>query len=975
MLRLNRFCRIPAVVFLVLVFLACRSNAEPLTIHHNHHHFSLENKVQYLVDRRGDMTFDEIYTGENNARWLTTSGEIFNKGFTSDVYWFRFSFENQSISPSGLLLEVGYPLLDSIDFYMTSTDSEPELVKHYHAGDMLPYAERLIDHPNFVFPITTTSHSTFDIFIRVQTTSSMQVPLKLWTRDEFLGKQQPELLFMGLLIGVMAIMSVYNLFLFFAVKDKSYLFFVVCLVNYALVIAILMGIAFPYLWPNSVWWNDKSLVVSACLTMTGLSQFSKYFLNMEINSPRGKRLLDACSISLIALAIGSLFLPYFVTIQITAAFVIIAPLTAYLAGIKIYRKGIVSARIFVIAFSSLVVTTIVFALNKYGILPRSNFSEISMHLSSIVVICLLSLALADRINTERRDKVRHQQRAIENLDKYRQLYEDALEGIFRMSSDGKPLAVNPAFIKLVGATSKSDFFTRVTNLADFVSGGPEKFKRFVSLIKARQKVVDYEVEAMKLDGTCFCGVIFARAVGTDSQSFFIEGSIIDITERKQSEQRLNYLAHHDPLTDLINRNEFETRVENALIQSKQDDSEHALLYMDLDQFKFVNDTSGHDAGDELLRQIALLFRRHIRQHDSLARLGGDEFGLLLEGCSLEKASEIAQCIRMDINEYHFVWETQPFSVGISIGLVPINAGSISFRQLLKLADAACYEAKNTGRNRVIVYDDNEGDLEQRQTEMNFVSSLGDSIKNNDLVLYQQKIEALGADNNNGMRYEILVRLVKNGQIIPPGAFLPAAERYNKIKEIDCWVVSTYFKWLADNPNHYDNLTLASINLSGLSLSDRDFLCIIQDLFKNYDISADKICFEITESAAISNLKNTLEFLNCLKDSGVRFALDDFGSGFSSYGYLKTLPVDYVKIEGSFVRDIVTDPIDYAMVKSITDIAHAMELDVVAEFVENQAIYAKLKDVGANFVQGYYIAPPQPLANVINETRALVPQPN
>jgi diguanylate cyclase (GGDEF)-like protein/PAS domain S-box-containing protein len=950
------------LIFCALFAFAAIANAGTLSLNEIGKNRLLGKELKILADRSGNLTLDLVRSSENLSKWTSAHQKVFNQGFTSTAYWFQFSLVNQQRISRDALLEVGYPLLDYVDVYLVRNDSADRAITHYRGGDMLPYSDRLIDHPNFLFPLTIDAGSSIDIFMRVQSTSSMQVPLTLWGTQYFLEKEQPKLLLAGIFIGLMAIMAIYNLFLFAAMQERSYLYFALCITNYVMVEAILTGIAYPYLWPDNLWWNDKSLVVVSCLALASLAQFSKTFLELQHKSPDLARLFDAYTVLTVTLASISLFMPYTITIRATAIFVALIPLSAYILGIKLWIKGLKSARFFCIAFSFFVIAAIVFVLNKYGVFPRNVFTESSIHIGSALVVCLLSLALADRFNVERQGKEQAQHQAIINLEKYRKLYKNSLEGIFRVSLDGKPLAVNPAFVKLIGCSSLDEFFAKVNNLGDYIPSDYGEYQRMVSHIEKSRKIIGYEMQGQRLDGSSFWCAVFARLVDDDGESSYIEGSIIDITERKQSEQRLSYLASHDPLTGLINRHEFDRRMQNALIHSKKNLSEQALLSMDLDQFKIINDTCGHDAGDELLRQISHLFCQHVRQRDSLARLGGDEFSILLEQCSLDKATEIAQLLRSDVNAFRFVWEQKTFSLGVSIGLVPITAHSESVAQLLSLADTACYQAKDNGRNRIYVYNEQEGKLERRQTEMQLVSTVSDAIKNDNLSLYRQPIESLQSNHLNGERYEILVRMHSKNELILPGAFLPAAERYNTIVALDRWVVKSFFTWLSDHPDYAKNLQMASINLSGQSLSDEELFPYIQKIFREHTVDPMKICFEITESIAISNLRNTLNFMEKIKLIGVKFALDDFGSGFSSYGYLKTLPIDYIKIDGNFICNIVNSRFNYTMVKSITEIAHAMDVDVIAEFVENEAIYLNLKELGINFVQGYYIGKPQSLIN-------------
>jgi diguanylate cyclase (GGDEF)-like protein/PAS domain S-box-containing protein len=439
----------------------------------------------------------------------------------------------------------------------------------------------------------------------------------------------------------------------------------------------------------------------------------------------------------------------------------------------------------------------------------------------------------------------------------------------------------------------------------------------------------------------------------------------DITQEHELSEQLTYQDTHDLLTGLVNRKEFERKTEHVLLASAQEKKEHALCFLDLDQFKVINDTSGHVAGDELLRQLGQRLESVVRKRDTLARLGGDEFGILMEYCSQEQATRVANEILKSIQGFQFSWLDQTYRISVSIGLVAITESIPNMTELLKQADAACYMAKELGRNRIHVYRPEDIDLAQRQGEMQWVTRINHAIENDLFCLYAQPIVPL--NNSGNKHYELLIRMIdENGTIIPPGAFLPAAERFNFIETLDAWVVKHAFTLLSQYPEFMDEIEFVSINLSGPSLTNGNFLEYISTQFRKTGIEARKICFEITETVAISNFNAAISFISVLRSFGCRFALDDFGSGLSSFGYLKNLPVDYLKIDGVFVKGIVNDPIDRAMVKSINDIGHVIGMQTVAEFVENDEIVDILKDIGVDFGQGYGLGKPGSLNDLLEQ---------
>ncbi len=437
----------------------------------------------------------------------------------------------------------------------------------------------------------------------------------------------------------------------------------------------------------------------------------------------------------------------------------------------------------------------------------------------------------------------------------------------------------------------------------------------------------------------------------------------DVTHEYELSEQLSYQASHDALTGLINRFEFERRTERLLSTVRHDKGEHALCFMDLDQFKVVNDTCGHIAGDEMLRQLSSLLNETVRHRDSLGRLGGDEFGVLMEHCSLDDAHRVATSILKAIQDYQFSWEGHIFKVGVSMGLVPITETTPNLTELLKNADAACYMAKDQGRNRIHTYHPEDSELAQRHGEMQWVTRLNQALEDDRFCLYAQLI--LPLNESTDKHYELLIRMIdEKGKIILPGMFLPAAERYNLISKIDRWVVENAFGLLADNPVFRKQIKFCSINLSGQSITENEFLEFIINQLDESGIGGEKICFEITETSAISNLSKAIKFISTLKGLECRFALDDFGRGLSSFAYLRNLPVDYLKIDGMFVKDIVDDPIDRAMVKSINEIGQVMGMQTIAEFVENDNIKGILNEIGVNYVQGYGIGKPLPFDELL-----------
>ena len=440
----------------------------------------------------------------------------------------------------------------------------------------------------------------------------------------------------------------------------------------------------------------------------------------------------------------------------------------------------------------------------------------------------------------------------------------------------------------------------------------------------------------------------------------------DVTKSRQLTHKLSWQATRDSLTGLYNRQSFEEKLAEAIAESDDRESNYVLFYLDLDRFKIVNDSCGHRAGDELLRQVTTLLSQRIRDSDVFARLRGDKFGLLLHKCSLEMAHHIAHDLRQLIEKFRFTWQGKVFKIGVSIGVVAIESKTEEPASLMSLADAACYVAKEKGRNYVHIYHQQDHEVAKTRSEKQWVARLNTAIEENRFCLYAQKIIAIDSDINT-KHYEILLRFIdESGKLINPDRFIPAAERYNLMPMIDRWVISTFLAsyepyWRAKSQQSSTYLEeLYAINLSGTSINSKQFHTFLQKQFTYYNIPPQTICFEITETAAISNLNNAAIFIKELKELGCSIALDDFGSGMSSLSYLKNLPIDYLKIDGSFVKNIASDRIDYATVECFNSISQIMNIKTVAEFVENDEILQKIQTIGINYAQGYGIEKPQPL---------------
>ncbi|WP_333343773.1 EAL domain-containing protein [Microcoleus sp. w1-18aA5] len=565
-------------------------------------------------------------------------------------------------------------------------------------------------------------------------------------------------------------------------------------------------------------------------------------------------------------------------------------------------------------------------------------------------------------------EIEERQRLEESLFAEKELAQVTLQsigdGVITTDAQGNVRYFNPIAERLTGwkiHEVQGVPFSKLFLIVDQVTREPVENPINKALLEERIVNLANNTILIAHDGTEY-PIADSAAPIRDRQGQIIGAVIVfhDVTESRYLTRQLSWEASHDALTGLINRRRFEQHLVEAIASCQDSNQQHALCYLDLDQFKVVNDTVGHIAGDELLRQITALIQQGVRVSDMLARLGGDEFGILLSQCSLSEAAQIAEKLKDLVHQFRFIWNSKTFIIGVSIGVVAINQTSKDLMQVLGEADAACYAAKARGRNCVHVYSLDDEEVIKQRGERLVISQISRALGTNHFRLYCQKIVSISS-NPLVEHYEILLRMLdENGEVVSPNEFIPAAERYGLITEIDCWVIETFFSNYHKLPEKDVNQGLYTINLSGASISNNQFLRFLIEQFSRYKVPPQTIGFEITETAAIANFEQARYFMGELKKIGCCFALDDFGSGLSSFAYLMNLPVDYLKIDGAFVKNISHNLISQALVEGFNRIAHAMNLETIAEFVEDETILEKLREIGVDYAQGYGIARPLPI---------------
>jgi diguanylate cyclase (GGDEF)-like protein/PAS domain S-box-containing protein len=583
----------------------------------------------------------------------------------------------------------------------------------------------------------------------------------------------------------------------------------------------------------------------------------------------------------------------------------------------------------------------------------------------------LDYLVKDQVGSQLLDKVlryaterTHTLKALKASEqRYRELFQNVTAGVFQTTPDGKFMAANPALVRMLGYDSEDELLA--VDVARDIYMEPGHREAWAKAMAEGGEVRNAELVLKRKDGSKIVVLENSRAVrDAEGRVLFYEGTLTDITASHELSQQLSYDASHDPLTGLANRREFELRLQRALEMTQATGATHAVFFMDLDRFKAVNDTCGHVAGDELLRQLGQMLQQKVRSADVVARLGGDEFAVLLHNCGSNDALQVANNLLKAVGAFQFVWGQHAFTLGVSIGVVFVNAQFRRLVQVMNAADTACYAAKESGRNRVYVFREDAAVIARQHGEMEWVVRAKRALVENRLFLEAQPIVALSQGATEPPHYELLLRMRDdNGRSVPPGAFLPSVERYNLSVRYDRWVIGAALDWISRHDAAMGRVSRFFINLSKDSVVDPETAPFVRQAIASAGVDPRRLGFEIPEGVAIGNLTRANQLINDLRRVGCATSLDDFGSGVSSFAYLKALAVEYLKIDGMFVGSISQDQVDYAMVRSIKEIGHVMGKKIIAESVETAAVLDKLREIGVDYAQGFEVGEPRPIDEI------------
>ena len=865
------------------------------------------------------------------------------------VLWMRFEINNNSSSNHLLTLISGSVFVDQVDAFLL--DEQGRIVQSARLQSET-YKTNYISRKGFKMNLISRAESTFTVYVRVQDDGHTLIPLELWQTDVYAEEYSVRLILLGAMSGGLSLLATYFLLTYILRNAPARFWFCVFSASALTTMLSAEGIL-PSLF----------MLPSMTAELTALSLVITLFAAIKITriifEPMSDIWLRAHYFLLLGPLIGIFLLSDFYQFVGLMIFALIFFVSKIIATF-VYRKAI-DKRSAAIYFSGWI------ALSLVGLLELMSFFNSTGHLSytapyPFAFICLgvmlIGVAIISREQSIQANSSSYQGEKIAKLQQYNDLFQHAAEGLYTATPNGDFIHVNPAVCSLFGYPDSANFIEKKPNLSHFFTDSRDA-ELLLGELSIQQTVLGKEVKGIRSDGSEFWFSISCQLKKVNGETLHF-GSLFDITERRLHQINLQYLNTHDQLTGLFNRRYFLQLMNERIANSKENTEKFALLYLDVDQFKVINDTCGHSAGDIFIKELSHELFDVVSDNYPFARLSADQFGLLVGFETGHDLKELATKLLAKVRAFEFKWDRHTFSQSMSIGIAPYDDSIPSAEELLSFADTACLIAKEGGRDKIHIYSPEMSMHSSYKRDLFWVNEVKTALKDNKLELFYQHYRPLNKTETKEY-YEILVRLrTQDNDLVAPEFFMPSSEKANISNKIDKVVVSSYFKWLSSNRQHIEKLGKANINLSGMSLSDDDFKYFLLHAFEKYQIPHHKICFEITETMAIIKMKHAVEFMNEFKKLGCTFALDDFGSGFSSYSYLKHLPVDFVKIDGNFIRDILNDPIDLAMVTSIRDVAEAMKIKTVAEFVESREIMVQLGKLGVDFAQGFCIAKPEPL---------------
>ncbi|WDT86320.1 EAL domain-containing protein [Alteromonas sp. 009811495] len=890
------------------------------------------NSATYFDILRGAVNSNSVVSKEKNQR-----------------LWFSTNLHHSGYSAIPLVLNIDRLNVDDLQIYLLD-DSERIIRSYRYQASKGDYSLRQ-PLPTIRLPFTLQPYQDARLLIGIQDKGLTQFPMVIWERDLLKQHDTNMLTLLGAVSGMLSLIAFY--FLFSYVQQRMPTRFWLTMSSLVLLALLFITQGGLSLWPSLTNAIELAFIVCFCMLLLCIGKVTHHLFERIPFILRAVNFIIPIAVTVYSFTLDT----YAITLAILLMMACMGLYHVFLAQLFRDKDSIAVSRTYSVAWLSFFAFYALVVLNLFGDLVYTVQSTIGMLFFLTTGFMCFGFAVITKERSLNQKKLSNQAETIENLNHFYDLFRNSAEGHYTSTWDGELISVNPAMCKVFGYQNEAQMLSEAASTKAFYAN-PEDRHILLGEISHQGHVTGKEIRGKRQDGSEFWFSLSCQIRENDDGNFLF-GSIIDITEKKQSDLSLQYLATHDSLTGVYNRRQFETEFKAKV--AKCGALPTCLLFLDLDRFKVVNDTCGHKAGDVLIKDIARLIENSLNPNALLARLGGDEFGIIYTDTDEDEVYLSAIRILNAVQAYRFMWDNRIFNLGVSIGMVVCDDPTVSAGNYLSMADAACYFAKEQGRNQVHKYNKDDESMQRYQRELDWVSSINLALEEGRFALYYQSLRPLNKPND-GHYYEVLLRLHEaDGRIVEPANFLPTAERFEMNVSVDKWVVTNTFKWLADNPQHLAELKRCSINLNCHSLADRDFTLFILNAFETYGIPYHKICFEVIESVAIIKMEDTLNFMQTFNRLGCSFALDDFGSGFSSYSYLKSLPVSLVKIDGMFIKDMLNDSVDTAMVASINDVAKAMGMQTVGEFVESDAIMAQLGKMGIDFAQGYGVSKPAPLS--------------
>ncbi len=881
------------------------------------------------------------------TQWKTHSGLTFIP--EKSVLWVRFRIDNDSTSNKVLSLIAGSVFVDRVDVFLL--DEQGRITQSGRSQDKKNQLNNFSRH-SFTMDILSKGKSNSNVYVRVQDSGRTLLPLELWQAQAYEQQTNIRLILLGAMCGGLSLLATYFLLTYILRNAPARFWFCVFATGAMTTMLSAEGILPTIFMLPSM--TAELTALSLVITL-----FAAIKITKRIFTPIPTWWLRGHYILLAVPLIGVFVLDDFNKLICIMLFAV-AFFTSKLIATLVYRKGI-DLRSACIYFLGWIVLGLVGFLEFVNLLNSTGYLSYATPYPFALTclgVMLIGVAIISREQSVQASRLNSQGKQIAQLQQYNDLFEHAAEGLYTALPNGNLVQVNPAICSLFGFDNSTAFLAKNPNLSCFFAK-PKDADLLLGELSIQQTVLGKEVKGKRIDGSEFWFSISCQLQKVNGNQLHF-GSLFDITERRFHQINLQYLNTHDQLTGLFNRRHFLYLMNERIKNLKDDSPKFALIFLDVDQFKIINDTCGHSAGDIFIKELSHELFDVVSDKYLFARLSADQFALIVNFVNSQELRALSTELLNKVRAFEFKWDRHVFRQSVSIGIAPYDASIPSGEELLSFADTACLIAKEGGRDKIHIYSPEMGMHSNYKRDLFWVNEVKNALKEESFELFYQHYRPLNKSDSLEY-YEILVRLrTSDNDLVAPEFFMPSAEKAHISNKIDKQVVEGYFVWLKDNVSHMAKLGKANINLSGLSLSDDDFQFFLLNAFEKYAIPYDKICFEITETMAIIKMNDAVEFMHKFKKLGCTFALDDFGSGFSSYSYLKYLPVDFVKIDGNFIRDILNDPIDLAMVTSIRDVAEAMKIKTVAEFVETPEIMVQLGKLGVDFAQGYCIAKPEPL---------------